>query len=254
LLASAGSAGLRERVGVPDSDAARLWPTFNLVELDAKRVHVQALSFSPKRSGKAPIRRDLAEARLVTPKWEPIPVSFRPVDAPFRVSSDQADYELSASLLAPGRYDVSCERRVELEPGANLRRYVDFVHAVPLIAPRTRRLRRVTRRFALSVGDVTRYRIDHGLCRTLHEGSRSYGAGTAFEWVGLLCRYGAKRATLRLARNGAEWLEPFASVTDLATGREQPTALAVSDEHWSVTKLDCAARVLLRIYWPLDHG
>jgi len=33
-------------------------------------VRVEALSFSPKRSGRAPVRRDLVRARRVGPKWD----------------------------------------------------------------------------------------------------------------------------------------------------------------------------------------
>lgn len=253
LLVSAGSAGLRERVGeARHPDAARLWPTFNRVELDLDRVRVQALSFSPKRSDKSPVRRELAAARLVEQKWEPLSVSFHPRDAPPRVALDRAEYRLVRSPVAPGRFDVSCERQVELEPGASLRRYVDFVGVLPLLVPRQRRGRQASRRIELTLGGATHFAIEHGLCRTLDEGKRSYGAGVAFESVGLHCRYGARRATLTLARKGAEGLEPFASATDLTTGREQPLLLEVFDDCWSATKLDCAARSLLRIYWPLE--
>ena len=255
LIASAGSGGLRERVhAARHPDAARLWPTFNLVELGTDRVRVEALSFSPKRSTKPPIRRDLARARLAKRKWELDAVTLRARDTPLRVALDMAHYRLYRSLVAPERYDVSCERLVELEPGATLRRYVDFVHALPLLAPRARQVNRGSRRIELTPGGVTEYRVDHALCRTIDEGQRSYGRGAAFEWVGLLCRYGAKNAALRLSREGAEWLKPFASVTDLTTGREEPLALVPSPEHWSVTRPDCAARSLLRIYWPLEGG
>lgn len=253
LIASAGSAGIRERVdGTRHPDAARLWPSFNWVELEPDRVRVEALSFSPKQSAKEPIRRELARARLNGRKWETDPVSLHPRDRPLRVALDQADYTLGTSPIVPGRFDCSCSRRVELVPGATLRRYVDFVHALPLLAPRTRRLRRGASRIELEPGGVTSHFIPHALCRTVGEGRRSYGPGAAFDWVGLLCRYGAERATLRLAREGAEWMKPFASLTDLTTGREEPQALADSGEHWSVTRLDCPARTLLRIYWPLD--
>jgi len=253
LLVSAGSAGLRERVGeARHPDAARLWPTFNRVELENDRVQVEALSFSPKRSAKAPVRRELAAARLAEQKWVPIAVSFHPQDAPPRVALDQAEYRLTRSVVTGERFDVACERRVELAPGASLGRYVDFVGMLPLLAPRTGRSGRRSRRVELTLGGVTQFSIEHGLCRTLGEAKRSYGAGVAFESVGLLCRYGARQATLRLARKGAERLVPFASATDLTTGREQPLALEALDDYWSATKLDCAARSLLRIYWPLD--
>ena len=106
-------------------------------------------------------------------------------------------------------------------------------------------------RMELAINDVTRYDVPSGLCRTLGEAQRRYGPGTAFEWVGLLCRYGARNATLHLARANAEFLEPFASVTDLTIGRERPVALAADADGWRVTCDACQPRSLLRIYWPL---
>jgi hypothetical protein len=252
LIVSAGSAGLRERVhATRDPDAARLWPALNLVELDADGVRVEALSFSPKRS-KSPVRRELALARRVHPKWESEPVSFKVAGATLRVELDRADYSLDRSLSWPERWDVACERRVELKPGAKLRRYVDFIRTVPLVAPRAGARRRESRRIELNLNDVTGYQMSHHLCRTLAEGQRSYGAGSAFEWLGLLCRYGASHACLRLSRRQAQWLKPFGSVTDLTTGRERPLAVETSDDYWTVSARDCAPRSLLRLYWPLD--
>jgi hypothetical protein len=152
--------------------------------------------------------------------------------------------------LSNERWDFTCERRVTPKAGAELRRYVDFVHAVPRVLG-SRRGRRANRRVELQVGGVTRYVVDNGLARTLAEGARAYGAGTAFEWVGLLCRYGAAKATLRLARIEGEGIDPFASVTDLTTGRERPVRIATTIEDWTVTAEHCSPRSLLRIYWPL---
>jgi DNA repair exonuclease SbcCD nuclease subunit len=252
LIASAGSAGLRERVhATRDPDAARLWPALNLVELDSDHVRVEALSFSPKRN-KNPVRRELALARRVHSKWEADPVTFKVEGAALRIELDRADYKLTRSLLAPERWDVACERSVELKPGAKLRRYVDFIQRVPLVAPRTRARRRDGRRIELNLNEVTRYEMSHQLCRTLGEAQRSYGPGSAFEWLGLLCRYGASHACLRLARRDVAGLTPFGSVTDLTTGRERPLTLEISDDYWSVSARDCAPRSLLRLYWPLD--
>ena len=253
LIASAGTAGLRERVhATRHPDAARLWPAFNLVELDASRVRVEALSFSPKRRSKPPVRRDLAQARLSGRKWELEPISLRPRDATQRLALDQATYSLQRSTVLPERIDAECERRIELEPAATLRRYVDFVHALPLVAPRAGNPQRRSRRVELTIGGATRFRMEHGLCRTLGEAERCYGTANAFEWIGLLSRYGARVATLRLSRVGAERLRPFASVTDLTTGREQPLLLEKSDQHWSASVRDAAPRSLVRIYFPLD--
>jgi hypothetical protein len=178
-------------------------------------------------------------------------VTFRAADPTPRVDLDEALFELSPSRISPGRWDFVCERHVLLRDGARLARYIDFVHALPLLPTRSRRGRRAYRRVQLKLGGVTRLRVPEGLCRTLDEGARSYGVGAAFEWVGLLCRYGAARATLRLARTKAEALEPFASVTDLTTGREVPVTVTSTREHWLASRDSCAPRSLLRLYWPL---
>ncbi len=260
LLAAAGSAGRRERVhAMRDPDAVRLWPSFNLVRLvqdgggegGGERAHVESVSFSPKRNTRPPMRRDLARVRRVGAAWDPEAVSLGVRDPAPRVELDEADYALSPSRLSPDRWDVTCDRNLQLRPGARLRRYVDFVHALPAILPTRKPRRRGNRRVDLNIGDVTHYRVGDGLCRTLGEGQRCYGVGTAFEWVGLLCRYGANRATLRLSRRWMEGLEPFGSLTDLTTGRERPLPVDAAAHQWQVSTEACAPRSLLRIYWPL---
>ena len=46
---------------------------------------------------------------------------------------------------------------------------------------------------------------------------------------------------------------PFASVTDLTTGRERPVELTRDDaeRRYSFEVKQCPARTMLRIYWPL---
>ncbi len=255
LLASAGTAGRRERVhATRDPDAARLWPSFNVVTLDEGVVRGDAVSFSPKRNSRPSVRRAVAHVRRKGLKWELEPMAFRAKDTAPRVRYDEARYLLRPSALHAGRWDLACERVVELVPGAHLRRYVDFVHALPPPGVRSRAGRRVARRIELAPGGKVSHAIPDALCRTLAEGTRSYGVGTAFEWVGLLCRYGASRAWLRLASTHLEDLEPFASVTDLATGREGPVRVQAEDGGWSAVVEECSPRMLLRLYWPLEHG
>jgi 3',5'-cyclic AMP phosphodiesterase CpdA len=257
LLASAGTAGRRERVhATRHPDAARLWPTFNVIAFDGDAVRVDSVSFFPKGSSRPSIRRVLARVHRSGPKWEVEPMTFRASDPSPRVRRDEARYALSVSADKPERWDMSCERTIELVEGARLRRYVDFVHSLPpvLARARARAARRANRRVELSPNGTTRYEIAQALCRTLAEGSRSYGVGTAFEWVGLLCRYGAARATLRLARAGAEGIQPFASATDLTTGRERPIAVTSTEEEWTVSAETCPPRSLLRMYWPLARS
>jgi hypothetical protein len=249
LIASAGSAGTRERVhAARHPDAVRLWPSFNLVSLTENEVRVESVSFSPKPTARPPIRRLLASASREGPKWKPEPVTFRVKDPAPRVAVDEADYELQPSTASPGRWDFSCERRVEPCGGAGLRRYVDFVHALPRGAGAPRR---GNRHFDLTIGGVTRYSVPGGLRRTRSEGSGAGDAGVAFEWVGLLCRYGAVRATLRLARVRAEGIDPFGSVTDLTIGRERPVTLQVTSDWWLLSAEALPPRTLMRIYWPL---
>jgi 3',5'-cyclic AMP phosphodiesterase CpdA len=252
LIASAGSAGTRERVhAARHPDAARLWPSLNVIEITDEKVRIESLSFSPKQSVRPPMRRELANVDRAGRKWSLKPMSFRVRDVPPRVNEDEAIYTLTRSMSSPERWDFSCERRVELAEGARLRRYIDFAHALPRILGARGGRRRANRRIEIRVGDVTRYHVEDALSRTLEEGARSYGAGTAFEWVGLLCRYGAARATLRLSRADADDIEPFGSVTDLTTGRERPATVATAGDHWVLCAEPCAPRSLLRIYWPL---
>jgi 3',5'-cyclic AMP phosphodiesterase CpdA len=252
LIASAGSAGTRERVhATRHPDAARLWPSFNVLRISAGEVHVESLAFSPKPSAtRQPIRRQLAKARVAGSKWAPEPVSFRVHDAAARVELDEATYSLTLSDGLLEAWDYACERRIELRPRARLRRYVDFVHTMPIRLGRSAVLRD-NRLIELEVGGTTRYEHKHALCRTLGMAETARGPGTAFEWIALLARYGASRAVLRLARKGAAGIEPFGSVTDLTIGRERPVRLTSDHEHWTLTAESCAPRSLLRIYWPL---
>ena len=251
LIASAGSGGLRERVHeAREPDAARLWPSFNLVQFLEHEVQIESIAFSPKPSARPPVRRQLASARIDGPKWKPNPVTFRVKDPAPRVEIDEAQYLLTPSTLFADRWDLRCERRVELRQGARLKRYVEFVRARPTtLGARVRR--RDGQHVELATNGVTRYEVNGALGRTPTSAARVHGSPTAFEWVGLLCRYGAARATLRLSRTNAEGLEPFGSVTDLTIGRERPVRISAADDHWMLTAGPCAARSLLRIYWPI---
>ena len=253
ILVSAGSAGRSEGVYSTQPNPARLWPSFNLVELSDERLRVEALSFSPKRSGRLAVRRDLVRAQRSGSKWELKPCALGASDFPARVLTDESTYTLSHSRGSAERWDFVCERRVALKAGAKLRRYKDFVHALPHFSPgkRSRGEGREYRRVDISLAEPTTHHSSEALCRTLAEAAHCYGPGTAFEWVGLLCRYGADQAMLRLASPDGEQFQPFASATDLTTGRERPARIELRDGLWSVSLRDCAPRTLIRIYWPL---
>jgi hypothetical protein len=251
ILASAGSAGRAEGVYSSQPNPARLWPSFNLVDLTDQRVRVEALSFSPKNSRREPVRRDLIHVRREGPKWTPLPISFDVSDVPSRIARDDAAYALSPSQGSSERWDFTCERRVQVKDGAKLRRYKDFSHALPPLLTGSQPKRRTYRRVELSLDGPTEHRATDALCRTLNEAERRYGRGTAFEWVGLLCRYGADIASLSLRAPSGALVDPFASATDLTTGRERPAQLELKNGVWTVTVPHCVPRTLLRVYWPL---
>ncbi len=254
ILASAGSAGRAEGVYSSQPNPARLWPSFNVVDVTDDRVRVEALSFSPSNARREPVRRDLIAVRREGTKWTPLAVSFDVSDVPSRIASDEATYALSPSEGSHERWDFVCRRRVQLKDGAKLRRYKDFSHALPPLLNARRAKRRTYRRIELSLDGPTEYRATDALCRTLHEAERRYGSGTAFEWVGLLCRYGADSAILRLEAPPGVSAAPFASATDLTTGRERPAKLVLHQGTYSVTVQHCVPRTLLRIYWPLSES
>jgi hypothetical protein len=183
-----------------------------------------------------------------------VPVSFDVSDVPSRISLDQASYELSSAQGSSERWDFTCERRVHVKDGAKLRRYKDFSHALPPLLTGAQPKRRTYRRVELLLDGPTEYRASDALCRTLSEAERRYGRGTAFEWVGLLCRYGADMARLSLCAPPGALVEPFASATDLTTGRERPAQLALEGGRWTVTVSHCVPRTLLRVYWPLARS
>jgi 3',5'-cyclic AMP phosphodiesterase CpdA len=252
LIASAGSGGRRERMNAAqDPETASLWPSFNVVRMDGDRFAVEVVSFPSRPSSRAPVaRRALAQVSRREAHWEPEVVSARVRDFVLRVDRDDAHFVLSPSRTAPGeRWDYACERRVQLVPGASLRHYVDFLRGAtevsrgPASPPR--------RRIELAIGGVTRYRVRDGLCRAATVARRGLRAVKAFEWVGLLSRYGAASATLSLSREHVGDLAPFGSVTDLPTGQEMPARVDANDSEWRITWTECAPRTLLRIYWPL---
>src|SRR5450432_403372 len=159
ILVSAGSAGRSEGVYSSQPNPARLWPSFNLVELSAESVRVEALSFSPKRSGRPPIRRDLVRAQRVGAKWELEPIASEVGGVPARVLTDESDYTLMRSRTSAERWDFVCDRRVVVNGGAKLRRYKDFVHALPRLLPGWRAGQRAYRRVDVSLEGPTAHRV-----------------------------------------------------------------------------------------------
>ncbi|MEI7894831.1 MAG: metallophosphoesterase, partial [Myxococcales bacterium] len=227
IIASAGSAGRSERFfPARHPDAPRLWPSFNAVVFDKDQVTIDAISFAPRHKKRPSTVRPLVHACREGERWRSKPVSLTVTGANGRVELD----ELVATLKrhSEDRWNLLGERNVRLVEGASLKGYTEFLHALPGARLTMEGTSRVisspsSLRLDLALDGSTTYCLEGGLCRTQAEGCRAYGPGTAFEWVGLLVRYGARRA--RLVLQADEGLEFFASVTDLSTGRERPWRL-----------------------------
>lgn len=80
LVVSAGSAGTAERWSpTANGDAARLWPSFNAIELEGDRLDIDVVSFGYKGSSAAKVaRRALVRARRQGATWSIDPVRDEP--------------------------------------------------------------------------------------------------------------------------------------------------------------------------------
>lgn len=261
LVVSAGSCGTAQRWSHGETQhAARLWPSFNVIEWSDPELTIDTVSFPWKGGAGATSVHPLVRATRSGATWN---VQRLPLVTP----SEQApELEHNHSLIRltdsqssfPGRWDYSCERRVVSSD--NLVRYVETVEGVPggrcLLEPFAAEIR-VPGDVHLAVDGVTRYRVEGAVFRSLAAARAAQGhRSSAFAQVGLMNRYSAKRASLTLLGLGERAQAAFASATDLGTGLERPLGLRRASDHDGgvVAELeDCPARTLLRIYWPLEH-
>jgi hypothetical protein len=263
LILSAGSAGTAQEwtpSGAPD--AARLWPSFNLVDLDDDLVRVDTISFGykGKRAGR-PERRPLLRARRAGAQWQQEPVDPREL-APGspRLALNRASYDLAPSMrFGERRWDYTCTRRVELSEGASLSGYSETVAACPDAhleviggAREASGSYAVPKELHLALGDETRFRVEGALHRTLNGlHHRDADRHPPFAWVGLMNRYSSRSAEVVLEGLGGDATSVFASATDLGTGLERPLPVERSGDHVVVRYAMCPPRTLLRAYWPL---
>ncbi len=256
LIVSAGSAGVAEPWHpTAMSDAAKLWPSFNVVELADGELSVETLSFGYKgRSTGRFGRRKLVHARQLNAAWQVSPVPLEPVAAVGpRLARNYSHCRVQPSSQRD-RLDYECLREV-VAHGASPRQYGETVEGVPgasLIARGGEGARVAPARIELALGESTSYRLTGGLCRTLAESERVYGASSSpYEWLGLMSRYACDDVRLTVEGLGSLGEHAFASATDLGTGIEQPLRLEREDDKLVATIRNCAARTLLRVYFPL---
>jgi 3',5'-cyclic AMP phosphodiesterase CpdA len=263
LIVSAGSSGTAQPwYPTSPNDAARLWPSYNLIDLSEHRVSVDTISFGWK-TGQATrrSRRPLVVAERRGAQWvlEHIERDEFVRREPL-LDLNEARFDLEPSWShGGGRWDASVERRVQLKKGARLRRYSEIIDGL-----RDAELRlegkdgspSLPAQVRLDLRGKVRYRLNGGICRTLGEAQRRFGDHCPpFASVSLMNRYGSSGAVLEVRGISDRAADAFASATDLGTGLEKPMRVQRDRSAGSV-RLEhpaCPPRTLLRIYWQLVH-
>lgn len=266
LLLAAGSCGTSEAwQSAPHSEAPRLWPSFNVVELDGPALRARSVAFPPERDGRALSAvkpRALVAVRQSGLAWDVVAGEREAPPAEPTLALNDAAMRLVASPRHLDRYDVATTRRVEGSTAGGAADYRELVEGatgarleevrvagVPLdevAAPAT---------LLLPDGGEVSYRLAGGVCANLEAAAQDYGLGWAYEWVGVLNRYrcALTRLSVGLGPVDPARQRPFASATDLTTGKERVVELQRDDARrtYVVELRDCAARTLVRVYWPL---
>ncbi len=266
LIVSAGSAGVAQPwVPVRDRESARLWPSFNVLELDRDRLTADTVSFGYKgRSAGRPQRRPLVRASRSRAQWlgEPVDPHAHDAGEP-RLSENHVRYRLTATPGDGTRWSYTCDRRVTLSPGVQLKDYAETVigelgaelvvlegakeapgrHPLPML-------------LHLGLEATTRFRVIGGLVRALNGLHHSDADKHApFASLALMNRYPCRASELVVEGLGQAAHTAFATATDLGMGLEQPLPCRVDEERRVVvTMADCPPRTLLSVYWPLLAG
>lgn len=256
LIAAGGSAGVAQPFAPGSVEGgARLWPSFNVLELDDEKggggLVVEQVSFGWKgRSAGRTVARPLVWAERRGARWALAPVPDEPqADGPI-LRENHANVVLSASSShGRDRLDATCVRRVVRNGSPRPHRYVETVEA--------RHGARIVSRgevwdapaqVELRIGEDSLFHVEGGYRRT----RTSIVDDVPFESFGLLNRYHAESARLELRGAGVLRDGSFASATDLGTGEERPLRLHRRGDDGVVVEMnDCRPRTLLRVYWPL---
>jgi hypothetical protein len=260
LLVSAGSAGMAQRWHDQSTfDDARLWPSFNVIELDGDNLAIDTVSFAWKEGGSGKrARRALARARRQGSRWQLAPIGDVEIeDVGPRLALNAATCQLEVSVEHPGCWDYHCDREVHPARDVQLHRYVEVVDGLPggycVVNSHGARSKLPTQ-VDLEVGGVIQYRVLGGMFRTLAKARHTSGdTSSPFAQVALMNRYRSEVARLTVRRLGDSTADAFASATDLGTGLERPMRLERGSEPGEVfvSSRGCPARTLLRIYWRL---
>lgn len=261
LLASAGSCGIaQDWTGGDFDEAPKLWPSINLLEVGASEVRVKTQAWSLYDSDRRNRPRVLASAVREGVRWRPRHEEMEREELPPVLASNVARYALTTSQEQLDRLDVEVVRTVEALPSAYMEEYWELVHGPPgaqvldvRYAGEARPGAKTPHQLRVPLdGQPASWRVVGGALSNVAQAEDRPVDKAPFEWVGLVNRSRAAVARLEV-HLGPVKTKPFASVTDLTTGKESPLALARDGDVVSVEVKACPARRLLRVYWPLEQ-
>lgn len=252
LIASAGSAGTAGSVRhAATHRAARVWPSFNVVELEPESVAIDTAAFGWKGRSRGEVEvSPLLWAARQGSQWRVVPTLRGARELGPRLAFDGMSARLVGSRRA-GRWDLAVERRLVADLDARVPHYVEtivpipgaelFVRGVKVDAPQD-----------LPIGfEPTRFLVEGGVYRSHAEALRAQrGQAAPYGQVEMLVRYRCARAELRLA--GLPFVETFASATDAGSGQQKVLPVVREDDEIVVRVDECPARTILRIAWPLE--
>lgn len=267
LIVSAGSGGTaqawRPSRQQQRADVARLWPSFNVIELDADGVEVDQVAFPwRQRDVEAVRRRPMVRAGRALHRWHAQPFrDLAAIEPGPRLDANEVRFRLTPSTAHGGeRWDLAVARRIRFAASSPAERYVETIGGSSGAALE---LGRGTERIDAGSGLPAQLRVDTagqatyrlvgGVARTAAEERRLAGrAATPFGRLELMNRY--QCASAELSAHGLQGAErtAFGSATDLGTGLERPVPVRVEDGAAFLTVTSCPPRTLLRLYWLLQ--
>ncbi|MBL8913350.1 MAG: metallophosphoesterase [Archangium sp.] len=253
LITSAGSCGLpQDWIDGDYEEAPKLWPSVNFIELDAKHVKVTSQAWSPWDPHRRSSLRRIVHAAREGRRWNLVESNGAGADFDEVLTLNDAKVKLSLCSALLGRVDVSTTRHLESHARAVLEDYWEVITGPEgarmldaLVDGKPRKDQKCPAKVKVARDGTTSYRVEGGAFLTVTDAD-----GRAFDSVELLNRSRSKLARL-VVDLGPVKTQPFASVTNLTTGRERPYPFTREGGTVTITYENCPARTMLRLYWPL---
>jgi len=230
----------------------------NFVEMTADRMQVTTQAWSPVLPERRNPARTLVSVTRSGQQWTLEADAAPPEDFQAVLDLNQLEVQVMESRAQLGRLDVVAQRKLVSHPRAWLDEYWEVLEGAT-----GARVREMTldgqpqpdapcpARIRLTKDGVGSWRIEGALYRSVKDAESDH-PGRAYESIKLLNRSRAQLAQLSVNLAGVR-TTPFASVTDLTTGKERPYPLSRAGEVVTVRYEQCPSRMLLKLAWPLER-